>query len=502
MVRLMYTLFSGDIRDSKIDTLVYPVYSRDGKPLVDPNVDRVFNGLLTKVIVDEGFKADVGETISVYAGGDVSKIIMIGLGEKPGLDDFRTAIGVAVNQLLQRKSVRAGIYLVDLENSFDPRILLFETIITSEIALYDPSENYRKERKEMVLKEIVLLTKNMDQGIIEVAEKISDAINYARRIADAPSSVMNPEGIEREATKLAEQYGLGLKVYRRDDLVRMGLNGILAVGSGGGVEPRLIILEYRGRSGNGWDYGLVGKTVTFDAGGLNLKQATAMIDMKYDKSGGAAVLGIVKAIAELKLPINMVAALPCVENLPGPGAYKPRDIIKMYNGLNVEIGNTDAEGRLILADAISYVEKNYSPNLIIDLATLTGAIVVALGNYAAGVFTGNDDVARELFEIGLKVGERVWRMPLWKEYYEQLKSDIADMNNVGGSAAGAITAAAFLSKFVSDTSRWVHIDIAGTAWVQSGHPKKPYYKQASTGYGVKLLTSYMLHKQGLFKLIE
>ncbi|OYT37893.1 MAG: leucyl aminopeptidase [Desulfurococcales archaeon ex4484_58] len=497
MVKLNYRVHIGDPVEAGVDSLIILIPRDQEKPLIPSDAEQLFEGMISRVVELEKFRGDVNETLMFYPiDKPIKRVVLSGLGERPGLEEVRVAIGNAINLLSQKKAVRIGVCLRNLLDDFDIGDLIFNVVTTIESTLYDPSEWFKSEKNEVSLKEaILLIDREGDYSeFVRRAVIVGDALNYARRIADTPSSIMNPEKIEEEARKLAEEYGLGIKVFHVEDLEKNGLNAILAVGRGGGVSPRLIVLEYRGRGGGDWDYGFIGKTVTFDAGGLDLKSAEGMSDMKYDKSGGASVLGIMKAVAELKLPYNIVAGIPVVENLPGPKAYKPRDIIKMYNGLTVEIGNTDAEGRLILADTLAYIDKNYKPKTIIDLATLTGAIVVALGNYAAGLFTENDKLANKLYELGWRIGERVWRMPLWREYYDQLKSEIADINNIGGRAAGAITAAAFLSKFVSDKSRWVHLDIAGTAWVQRGHPRKPYYKQVAIGYGVKLLVSLLLEE--------
>lgn len=495
LTKLKYNLTAQPLISIDIDTLIIPIVREGNKPKIPSEISETYGDAVSRVISSGDFKGNEKEIIMVYNSGTVKRLLLVGLGEEPDLEIFREAIASAINVLADKQCVRVGLYLRGLSNKFDIIGLLANSVLIIEITLYDPGEFFKTDKKEKSLSEVVLIVKSINKDLENELRKsviISDAVNYARRIADAPGSLMNPAKIEEEAGKLAEKYSLNLRVFHREELEKMGMNGILAVGSGGGAPPRLIILEYKGRDGNDWDYAFVGKTVTFDAGGLNLKPSGYIDNMKYDKSGGAVVLGIMKAVAELKLPVNVVAALPAVENLPGPNAYKPRDIIKMYNGLTVEIGNTDAEGRLILADALSYIDKNYKPKLIFDLATLTGAIVIALGKYAAGLFTGNDKVAEELYNIGWKIGERVWRMPLWKEYYEQLKSDIADTNNIGGRPAGAITAAAFLSKFVSDKTKWIHLDIAGVAYVDKGYPKKPYYKPASTGYGVRLLIYYLL----------
>jgi leucyl aminopeptidase len=498
MTILKYEVYKGDLRDLKTDSLIVIIPSENDKPLIPMEIREYFGDLIDRVVKSEEFKGLEDEVLLIHTGKDIERLVLVGMGSSRDYEAFRVAVSNGINKLSSTRASRIGVYIRNLSGFFDSRELVFHTITIAETTLYDPGL-FKSERREGRLKEALLIVSgDEDLGdLVNRASIISDAINYARRIADTPSSIMNPEGIEEEALKLARRYGLKIRVLHREDLEKEGLNGILAVGSGGGVPPRLIILEYKGREGDEWDYGLVGKTVTFDAGGLNLKPTGYIDNMKYDKSGGAVVLGIMRAIAELKPSLNIIAALPVVENLPGPKAYKPRDVIKMYNGLTVEIGNTDAEGRIILGDALAFIDKNYKPKLIIDLATLTGAIVIALGNYAAGLFTENDEVAEKLFKYGLLVGERVWRMPLWKEYYEQLKSDIADINNIGGRPAGAITAAALLSKFVSDKKKWVHLDIAGVSWVEKGHPKKPYYKQAATGFGVKLLTYYILKEHNL-----
>ncbi len=500
MTYLVYSKYSGSLEDSSADTLVVYTFIRSGKPVIPGEAGKLFGDELGRVMDAEGFDAKTGRVLVYYPGRVFDRIILAGVGEAGDLEDIRVAAASALNVLRDKPASKILLYIAGLEG-LDINDVVEQSIISLELAMYDPGLFYKsREKKEPSIREVLVKTdKDFDERVIMRAERIADSVNYARRIADAPSSEMNPEGIEREARKLAEEYGLGLRILHLEDLEREGLNGIIGVGKGGGTPPRLVILEYRGRGGNGWDVAVIGKTVTFDAGGLNLKPTGHIEEMKFDKSGGAAALGIIRAAAELELPLNIVAALPAVENMPGPKSYRPKDVLRMYNGLTVEVNNTDAEGRLILADTLSYVEKNYRPNTIFDLATLTGAVVIALGNYAAGLFTDNDELAEKLYRIGLKIGEKVWRLPLWKEYYEQLKSDVADTSNIGGRPAGSITAAAFLSKFIEDREKWVHLDIAGTAWVQKGHPKKPYYKNAATGYGVRLLVYYLLEKLGMYR---
>jgi leucyl aminopeptidase len=498
MTLAKYELVGEKLGSTGYDTLIVFAYVRGERTIIDDKINEFFKGLPSKVIRAEGFKAEAGSTITIYLEeGEFKRLVITGVGDCT-LEDFRVGVASAVAAL---SKTRAEKILFSLEGlPLDGDEAAENIVIASELTLYDPGYTYKsREKPERRIKSIGIHDPRgkVNRSVIDLASKVADSVNYARMIGDAPSSEMNPEKIEEEARKLAEKYGLTMKVLHAEDLAKEGLNGILAVGKGGSVSPRLIILGYKGRSGEDWDVAVVGKTVTFDAGGLNIKPTGYIEEMKFDKCGGAAALGIIRAAASLKIPVNLLAVLPVVENMPGGNSYRPKDVLRMYNGLTVEVNNTDAEGRLILADALSYVEKNYSPSEIFDLATLTGAVVIALGNYAAGLFTENDEKARKLYELGLKTGEKVWRLPLWKEYYAQLKSDVADVSNIGGRPAGSITAAAFLSKFVEHKDRWVHLDIAGTTWVQKGHPKKPYYKNAATGFGVRLLTYYLIEKYGL-----
>jgi leucyl aminopeptidase len=265
------------------------------------------------------------------------------------------------------------------------------------------------------------------------------------------------------------------------------MNGVLSVSRGSREEPKVVILRYRGGKADGKPIVLVGKGVTFDSGGISIKPSEKMEDMKYDKAGAAAVLATVYAAASLHIPLNIVAIAPLVENLPSGSAYKPGDVIKHYGGKTSEVISTDAEGRLILADVLAYAVDKEKPQAIIDLATLTGACVVALGSQASGLF-GNDQALIERVKRAAEAsGERVWQLPLWKEYSEQIRSDVADIKNSGGRAAGAITAAAFLSNFIG-TTPWVHLDIAGTAYTaEDGTKVKTYTPKGATGVGVRLL---------------
>lgn len=496
-----YAYHHGSPLETGADTIGLVVGKSPGEDA--RRIDEELGSCLARTMESGDYTGEAGWTQTYYP--PKARYIVSSNGDE-GVEGLRVAVASIVREARKLKTRHLAIYIsgnLDAYTAIGADGVVREAVIAAIMALYDPADTYKSREKKTPTIEKITICSSLGEweaaaNALSLGRIIGEAVNYARTIADAPASDMNPESIEREARRLASKLGLEIEVLRREDLEKLGMNGILGVGRGGGVEPRLIILKYRGRRGEGWDLAVVGKTVTFDAGGLDLKPASYMLDMKYDKSGGAAVLGIMKAAAELGLPVNIIGALPAVENLPGPPAYKPRDILRMYNGLTVEVGNTDAEGRLILADTLSYIEKNYMPKKIIDLATLTGAIIRALGNYATGLFSNNDELAKEIEEAAEISGEKVWRMPLWKEYYQYLKSNFADTNNVGGTPAGAITAAAFLSKFIENTP-WAHLDIAGTAWVQNGHPKKPYYANAATGVGVRLITYMLMKETGIMR---
>jgi leucyl aminopeptidase len=271
-----------------------------------------------------------------------------------------------------------------------------------------------------------------------------------------------------------------------------GLRGILAVGKGSSSSPKLIIIEYSGSTENEKPIVIVGKAVTFDTGGISIKPSEKMDEMKYDKCGGCNVLGIMKAVSDLNLNTNVIGMIPAVENMPSGNSYRPGDIIKMYNRKTVEVLNTDAEGRIILADALAFAVKTFAPKAIIDMATLTGAAIIALGTNVAALVGNNKELIMKIIDFSNQTGEKIWELPLYDEYKEQLKSSTADMKNIGGRSAGAITAAAFLSSFVEDTP-WIHLDIAGTAWNQEGTKEKTYNPKGATGFGIRTIVKYIMN---------
>jgi leucyl aminopeptidase len=420
--------------------------------------------------------SEKGKKLSARIDG---KNILVELGERKDFcdDDLRKASAVAY-----RFAKTQNIYEL---NFILPGVLKpeREVELISE-ALYLADYNFSmKSEKEKEREFIAYIDADVQYAqVLKRAQVLCEAQNYARSLANLPPIIATPEFFANEGKKLAKELGLGVKIYDKKQIEKMGMNGILAVSRGSSNPPVLVELSYSPKNAKK-HFALVGKGLTFDSGGLDIKNAEQMEEMKLDKTGACVVFGVMMAAAKLKLPTRISAFLPFVENMPGGSAIKPGDIIKMYNGKTVEILNTDAEGRLVLADALAFASER-KPDFIIDAATLTGAIAVALGSHAIGMFSTSDELTCRFMEAGEKTHERVWLMPLFREYGEMMKSDFADLKNISGKKeAGACTAAAFLKEFVS--APWVHLDIAGVFNIKENHP---YFSKGSPGIGVRLIS--------------
>ena len=352
------------------------------------------------------------------------------------------------------------------------------------------SSNQKKTNYSPDLTIIISKSSKILQAM-KTSEIIADAVIFTKSIANLPPNECSPSTLANFARIISKKNKMRCNIMSKLELKKKGFGGITAVGQGSKNEPKLIILEHNNGPRNEKPIVLVGKAVTFDTGGISLKPGEKMDEMKFDKCGGCTVLGIMKAISELKLPINVVGIIPAVENMPGGESYRPGDIIKLYSGKTAEILNTDAEGRLILADALSYGEKHYSPKAIVDFATLTGACIIALGTNVAGMISNNERLTKKIKESSKKTAEEIWELPLTQDYMDMIKSDVADMKNIGiGRAAGTITAAAFLKNAIEDTP-WIHMDIAGVAWTQIATKDKSYNPKGATGFGVRLIVNYL-----------
>jgi len=434
-----------------------------------------------------------GKIAYIPSEGKMSqRILLAGLGKKENFtnDTIRFVSGKIAQKARELKLKEFSI-IVPPSSIVDPIFAVSQIVEGCKMSLYK-FEKY-KSKKENNIPDLTILVSKSEKisKMIKTSDIISDGVLYTKDIANLPPNDCTPTTLANVSKILSKKNRMKCSVISKNELKKKGFGGIIAVGQGSKNEPKLIILEHNMGSRNEKPIVLVGKAVTFDTGGISLKPGEKMDEMKFDKCGGCTVIGIMKAVSELKLPINIVGIIPSVENMPGGKSYRPGDIIKLYGGKTAEILNTDAEGRIILSDALSFGEKQYSPKVIIDFATLTGACIIALGTNVAGIISNNEKLAQKIKESSKRTTEEVWELPLNDDYMDMIKSDVADMKNVGiGRAAGTITAAAFLRNAIGDTP-WVHIDIAGVAWTQVATKDKPYNPKGATGFGVRLILDYL-----------
>lgn len=483
------------IDQNQTPLLVVGLYENDNNHLNSKELDPILHSTIREIISNKEFKAVVGARLIIptMGKGPMKKIMLMGLGKKEKFN----------NEIARIVSAKAALKVREMEIS-EFSILPYSNLdeglieaISEGIALSLYSFNRYKTNdsgEESKVKQVTILIntdENKIQPIIDRTGLLVNAVNLARDLSNLPPNDCSPSQLASIAVSVGTEYGLKTRIVERYEMESLGLNGIVSVGKGSQNPPKLIILEYHGSTDDRKPYLLVGKGVTFDTGGISLKDHDKMDEMKFDKSGGCNVVAIMKAVASLKLPINVVGIIPSVENMPSSTSYRPGDIIKMYNGKTVEVLNTDAEGRLILADALSFGITSYNPKAVIDLATLTGACIIALGTNVAAVIGTNKKFIDELHQVSDRTGEKIWELPLYEEFNEQIKSSIADIKNIGGRPGGAITAAAFLSNFTHGIP-WIHIDIAGTAWTQEGTFERSYNPKGATGFGIRTLVKLLM----------
>lgn len=454
--------------------------------------NKVLSNIFSELIKEKGYSAKLNKTITLPTYGKIpaKRIMLVGLGKRKDitLDKIRQAAGTTAGNIRDMGISKITTVTDSIDVPF-PLSEWYQAYTEGMLLALYKYQRYKTvppdEQRE--IESVTLLLSQRDalkptHGAVEQGQILADAVYFARDLINTPAQDKTPAILADHAQKLAKELGIQCKVLSKAELKKLGMGGILGVSQGSVQPPKFIILEYNARVKNQDTLVFVGKGITFDSGGICLKQAKDMDQMKSDMSGGAAVMGAIRAISEMKLAHRVIGLIPCTENMPGGSAMKPGDIIKFYSGKTAEVANTDAEGRLILADALAYAEK-YQPSAIIDLATLTGSCVVALGTVVTGMMGNNEELKKRIKIAGEKSWERVWELPLWEEYQEQIKSDIADMKNIGGPYAGAITAACFLSKF-TEKYPWVHLDIAGTSWCEKNNA---YTQKGASGVGVRLL---------------
>lgn len=420
------------------------------------------------------------------------RVLLAGLGKKAKLDrDSIRFVSGKIAQKARELRLKEFSIVAPADSAGDAGLTVSQIVEGCKMSLYR-FEKFKSEKENKVPDVAILVSKSDDVSrAIREAEIVSEAVIFTKSVANLPPNECVPDTLAQLARSMARKNKMKCKVISKSELAKRGFGGITAVGQGSRNEPKLIILEYSGGPSNQKPIVLVGKAVTFDTGGISLKTGESINEMKFDKCGGCTVLGIMKAVSELKLSSNIVGIIPAVENMPGGESYRPDDIIKLYSGKTAEILNTDAEGRLILADALSYGEMHYSPRTIIDFATLTGACIIALGNNVAGMVSNDDGLAQKIQESSENTAEKIWRLPLDDDYMDMIRSEVADMKNMGvGKAAGTIAAAAFLRNAIGETP-WIHLDIAGVAWTQKATKEKPYNPRGATGFGVRMVLDYL-----------
>ena len=489
---------TGAALQQKTPCLVLGVFAGKYKAELLLQLDQQVNGAFGRATKSKEFSGRNGETLLLHGGTDIAaeRILLVGLGKETdfSLRSLRQ-VSSSVVKFLTEKQLRNFVLTLPQPGLKKTTIAEQVQVIAEGVLLAD----YRYDRylpaagpgRAVALTNIdILLPAGEDSAAaataIKAAEAICSGVCFARDLVNAPGNLKSPEYLAMQAVAMAEQVGINATLLDRREMERQGFGALLGVAQGSVQPPYLIVLEYRGGKVDEQPIALVGKGVTFDAGGISLKPAEKMDEMKMDMGGAATVLGTMQAAAQLQLPVSLVAVVPAVENMPSGSAIRPGDILTSLSGKTIEVMNTDAEGRLILADALTYVGR-YQPREVIDLATLTGACIIALGNQAAAVLGNNEPLIRQLIKAGERSGERFWQLPLWDEYSEQIKSNFAEVKNTGGRAAGTITAAAFLQKFANDY-KWAHLDIAGVAWEDQGRAGQP---KGGTGFGVRALIEYL-----------
>ncbi|MDQ2976220.1 MAG: leucyl aminopeptidase [Acidobacteriota bacterium] len=456
------------------------------------DLDALTGGVIKSVIESEELKGKEAETVFLHLVGNqdikAQRLLLVGVGERSEyttVDASRMA-GTAV-RALRGKNAKSIAVIPRLEGNAEE--IGSVVVEGSFIALFDPDKYRTSDKEERQIDRLLVVMDGADEtGLkrgIESGRIIGESVNFTRDLANEPGAYMTPTNMSERAREIANEFGMSVDVLDEARMEQEGMGSLLSVARGSDEPGKLIVLKYSPPNAAEESDGLlafVGKGITFDSGGISLKPGENMELMKYDMTGGATVMGAMRAIAQLKPAIPVLGVIPCAENLPSGKATKPGDVVKAMTGKTIEVINTDAEGRLILADGIAYAKK-LGATRIVDMATLTGAVSIALGDVYAAVLGTDQELIDEIIVAGKEAGEKFWQLPLDKEYSKQIKSDIADIKNVGGRKAGTITAAAFLKEFADGVS-WAHLDIAGTAW---GDEAKPYRSKGPTGIAVRTL---------------
>ncbi|MBN8442555.1 MAG: leucyl aminopeptidase [Thauera sp.] len=474
--------------------LVAGAFADGALPAPTAVLDKAADGRIAALIKRGDLDEKAGSTLLLHElpGAAAERVLLVSLGKAEDFGDkaYRDALGAAAKALSASAAKDAGVLLADTDmaaRTLDWRLQQAARILADGAYRFDAPKSGKDAKKERGAKKVTLLIAGKVSAALETAvrrgQAIAEGMALAKDLGNQAGNVCTPTHLAHTAQALGKHFKFDVDVLDRDDIEKLGMGSFLSVARGSHEPPKFIVMHYKGGRSKAKPVVLVGKGITFDTGGISLKPGAEMDEMKFDMCGAASVLGTFKAIARMGLPINVVGILPATENMPGGRATKPGDVVTSMSGQTIEILNTDAEGRLILCDALTYAER-FKPACVIDIATLTGACVVALGKIPSGLLANDDELAAELLRRGTDSGDRAWQLPLWEEYQELLKSNFADMGNIGGRYAGTITAACFLARFAK-SYKWAHLDIAGTAWV-SGDAK------GATGRPVPLLSEFLI----------
>ncbi len=493
-----FSIKSGSPEKQRSACVVVGVFEPRKLSLPGELLDNASRNYLSDIIRRGDMEGKAGSTLLLHnvPGTLCDRVLLIGLGKEKEFreKEFCQALRFAVRTLNETGSFDGTVFLTEIpvrKRSVAWRIRQAAVVAQETIYRFDQFKSKKDEVRRPLRKltfaverrnELAPAEEALEQGLA-----IAAGMALAKNLGNLPGNVCTPAHLAETAQQLAQEHKLDCQVLERTDMEALGMGSLLSVAKGSHQPPKLIALHYKGGKTGEKPVVLVGKGITFDTGGISLKPGPEMDEMKFDMCGAASVLGAMKAAAQIQLPINLSVLVPAAENMPGGGASKPGDIITSMSGQTIEILNTDAEGRLILCDALTYAER-LDPDVVVDVATLTGACVIALGQVASGLYANKDGLARDLLDAGDESGDRAWQMPLWDDYQELLKSNFADMANIGGRYGGSITAACFLARFTKKYD-WAHLDIAGTAW-KSGADK------GATGRPVPLLSHFLLQRAG------
>jgi leucyl aminopeptidase len=486
------------VADVEADAVVVGVYATERRSALLAALDAPAGGLLQSVLDAEKFQGKPSQVTHVHTAGRLptARVVVVGLGERRGSqhETLRRASATGVRRARDLGARAVAVQMPTAGLSARERA---QAVVEGAILGTYTFDRYKKEKSEKAVEVLRVLApdaralRDTAQGA-RVGERFALATWFARDLVNEPANEVTPTHLARVATQVAKDGALGLKVYDRAQCEKMGMGAFLGVAAGSEQPPQFIHLTYAPPGRARKRVAVIGKGITFDAGGLDLKTAEGMLRMKDDMSGAAAVLGVFTALPALKPAVEVHGLIAATENMPSGSALRPGDILRAMNGTTIEIGNTDAEGRLTLADALSYAREHVKAEEIVDLATLTGACVVALGPLCSGVMSNDQPLCNRFLQAAERAGERMWQLPLIEEYREHLKSDVADLNNVGPRGGGAITAGLFLKEFAGDT-RWVHLDIAGPAFVEKDGPLTA---RGATGAAVRSILCYLLAEGG------